>query len=294
LGREDSITSGEQRPSHIHVLAPPLSRDRVSWVQLSESRAVAAELLRMGYRVTWSFYRGAEHLRSDAIPLLRLSDALMGKVAAEMERGGIAYGGPSSTVYERCYDKFKAYEVFQRADIPYPRTVLGHHQHPFEGSIFLKPRRGSDSIGTRIVPSGIIPPSLRRKDYLVQPFIEGDELTIAVIGTETIGVPMHILLPRRRVYSFVRKNLWKTKSVELEDGSLSQNIREFARRVASALEVDWAARIDMLYDPGDDRLYVLECDACPTVSASSTFAESLTRAGIAREKQIGLILQKGM
>lgn len=66
-------------------------------------------------------------------------------------------------------------------------------------------------------------------------------------------------------------------------------MRVEALRIAAALGVDWAARIDFIHETTTDRLYFLECDVAPLVGEGSAFELSLTAAGIGRREQLGLL-----
>ncbi|MEE9232934.1 MAG: hypothetical protein V3U07_05725 [Nitrospirales bacterium] len=77
---------------------------------------------------------------------------------------------------------------------------------------------------------------------------------------------------------------------EREEPELSNRIQGIAAQVAEIFSIDWAARVDFLYDKGSGRIYFLECDAAPTIGTSSSFAGSPRRMGVTREEQIALIV----
>jgi len=196
-----------------------------------------------------------------------------------LTRGGIPYIGPGAAVMQLCYDKLAATQRVAAAGIECPAT--GGLSFP----LIVKPRRGSDSLGVRILRRGPIP---RGEDWLVQEFVIGMELTVAVLH-DGIGTPLRIALPEGTPYSFSRKYLLRPQRMPMTD-ALSIRVRDTAVKVAKLLGVDWAARVDFIYDRRRDRLCFLECDVAPMIGAGSAFADSLLAAGIARDQQLRLIL----
>ncbi len=274
----------------VRVLAPAVSRDPVSLLHRVESCMIASELKAMGYGVSVSVYKNPQALNEmHGIKLLRLSDALMVQATRELTDVGVEYAGPSAAVLEQCYDKLLAYRRAEQGGILCPATFAVVDFTDDGSPLILKPRRGSDSLGIRICRNGLVPSNRRTSDYLVQPFIEGAEVTVGLLK-RTVGVPLEILRPEGKVYSFFRKNVLRTERKLIDDIELGKRIHEIAVRVAEVFEVDWAARVDFLYDRRSDRLYFLECDAAPTISKSSSFAQSLERSGLTRQDKIELLL----
>jgi D-alanine-D-alanine ligase-like ATP-grasp enzyme len=195
-----------------------------------------------------------------------------------LTRAGIPYIGPGAAVMQLCYDKLAATQRVAAAGIACPASGLSF-------PLIVKPRRGSDSLGVRVLRSGPIP---RGDQWLVQELVIGMELTVAVLH-DRVGAPLRIALPEGRPYSFARKYLFRPQRTPLTD-ALSTRVRDTAVRVAKILGVDWAARVDFIYDQRRDRLCFLECDVAPMLGAGSALADSLLAAGIARDEQLRLIL----
>ena len=60
--------------------------------------------------------------------------------------------------------------------------------------LMLKPRRGSDSLGVRLLRGGPIPACFRTEAYIAQEYMRGTELTVAVLQGQ-VGMPLQIHLP---------------------------------------------------------------------------------------------------
>jgi len=197
--------------------------------------------------------------------MLRATEALT--------RAGIPYIGPGAAVMQLCYDKLAATERVAAAGIDCPAAAASF-------PMVIKPRRGSDSLGVRIARRPPIPAG-----YLAQEWLRGMELTIGYIGG-SVGAPLRIDLPEGALYSFARKYLTRPRRERLADTALAQRVRETALRIAGLLGVDWAARVDFIYEPRRDRLCFLECDVAPIVGAGSAFAGSLLAGGMPRAEQL--------
>ncbi len=155
--------------------------------------------------------------------------------------------------------------------------------------LVLKPRRGSDSLGLRIIHTGSIAARFRTDDYIIQQQILGQELTIALFG-DRAGSPLQIFLPEGKPYSFCRKYLARPCRAPVADASVAERVRCMASEVARMFGVDWAARVDLIHETVTGRLYFLECDAAPLVGAHSAFAASFEAAGVNRRKQLRMLL----
>jgi len=246
----------------------------LAWIHRSEAKSIASEL-----SVPLVVLQ-AEKIPE--LPLLRLSDSVMLEVTRTLTQSSVPYLGPGAAVLQRCYDKAEAGRIVAAAGIDCPAS--GFDSFP----VLVKPRRGSDSIGVRVLRRGPVPARFASDAYLAQEFLRGSELTIGVLHGRA-GAPLRILLPEGTPYSFLRKYLLPPRKQALAPGRLADRVRDTALQIAGLLEVDWAARIDFMHEPRSDRLYFLECDAAPLIGAASAFAASLAAGGMPRAAQLQLL-----
>jgi D-alanine-D-alanine ligase-like ATP-grasp enzyme len=219
--------------------------------------------------------------------LLRVSDPEMLRLSDELTRAGIAYYGPRAAVMQRCYDKLQATRLAEAAGIACPRTLAGDAATELDFPVIVKPRRSSDSIGLRLQRKGPLPQRYRMPDYIVQEYVRGREITVALIGIR-IGQPLELALPAGATHSFARKYLRRPRRQPVQDAALAARVRETALELAQRFAVNWAARVDFISEPGG-RLCFLECDVAPMIARGSAFAASLGAAGIERAEQLGLL-----
>jgi D-alanine-D-alanine ligase-like ATP-grasp enzyme len=264
----------------------------LAWIHRAEAESIVRELRRAGRAATLvEFREDAVSTLPPGALLLRVSDPVMLYAATRLTRAALSYIGPGAEVIERCYDKHRAHAIAVAAGVDSPATTLASAAEGIAYPLILKPRRGSDSIGVRLLRSGPIPAADRNDDNIAQEYVQGTELTVAVIHGR-VGTPFQILLPEGTPYSFLRKYLLRPRRAPLNDPSLAERVRRLALSIARAFAVDWAVRIDLIHETASGRLRFLECDAAPLVGVQSAFAASLEAAGISRGEQLRLLLNE--
>ncbi len=256
------------------------------WIHRSEARAIAAELRDVGHDVRRRRFAPTA-VRDDraGLPILRLSDPVMLRATKAFAAARVPYVGPSFAVMARCYDKYAASKLVAASGSTCPDTALGTEAERIPFPAVLKPRWGSDSIGLRRYTRGRLPARANSARYIVQRYVRGSEITVAVLNGEA-GAPLHIRTPDGELYTFLRKYVLRPDIVPMLDGPLADRIRREAVRICAMLGVDWAARVDFIHERDSDTLYFLECDVAPLVGLGSAFERSLRAAHVTREAQL--------
>jgi len=271
---------------NVTVLYEPWRSHPLAWIHRIEARSIVTELERAGHAARLVRFRGSRIASLPPGPLLlRVSDPVMLHATHALTLAARPYAGPAAAVLECCYDKYEAFRVAIAHDVACPATALAAQAGAIPFPRVLKPRRGSDSIGVKVLRSAPILNRLLTDERIAQEYVRGTELTVGVIRERT-GQPLRILLPEGTPYSFVRKYLFPPTREALRDDLLAARVRDTAFRIARLFGINWAARIDFIYDPRRDRLCFLECDAAPLVGKASAFAASLAAAGITRAEQL--------
>lgn len=264
----------------------------LAWIHRAEAKSIAHELQRAGRTaVLVDFREDAVSTLPPGTLLLRVSDPVMLYAATRLTRAALSYIGPGAEVIERCYDKHRAHAIATAAGLDSPAIALANAADAIPYPLILKPRRGSDSIGVRLLRSEPIPAAAWNDNTIAQEYVHGTELTVAVIHGRA-GAPLQIRLPEGTPYTFLRKYLVPPRRVPLGDPALAERVRNTALSIARAFAVDWAVRIDLIHETGSGRLRFLECDAAPLVGARSAFAASLAAGGISRSEQLRLMLNE--
>jgi D-alanine-D-alanine ligase-like ATP-grasp enzyme len=262
----------------------------LAWIHRAEARSIAEELRRAGHTVR--LVRLQNHSLSDlpsSLLLLRVSDPVMLLLVQALTRAGKFYLGPHADVMARCYDKYEAHRIATSNGLDSPATALASEAGAIPIPLVLKPRRGSDSIGVRLLKETPIPARLRTDRHIAQQYVRGTELTVAVCRGR-LGTPLRIILPEGTPYSFFRKYLLRPRRVPVTDADLAERVRRTSLEIAGVFRVNWAARIDLIHEKANDRLRFLECDVAPLVGVRSAFAASLEASGINRAEQLRMLL----
>jgi D-alanine-D-alanine ligase-like ATP-grasp enzyme len=261
----------------------------LAWIHRAEARSFAEELRRAGYKVRLVRFQpdSVSGLPTGTL-LLRVSDPVMLAAVLTLTRAARPFLGPGAAVMERCYDKYEAHRIATANGIDCPATALASAAGGMSFPLVLKPRRGSDSIGMRLLRHGAIPARARTDSYIAQQYVRGSELTVAVFRHRA-GMPLRILLPEGTPYTFVRKYLLRPQREALTDKNLAERVRSSALEIAEIFGVDWAARIDLIQETATGRLRFLECDVAPLVGAKSAFAASFEAAHVSRAEQVRML-----
>lgn len=213
-----------------------------------------------------------------------------------LEAKGIPYTGAGAKSSELAFDKVEAKKRFVEAGVPTPKSeiisTLGEKVEPsFQPPFVVKPPREGSSVGVRIVKSAEEAPAALEEaarygdEILVEQFVEGRELTVAVIDGKAF--PVVEIIPEGGWYDM------KTKYPQLYGGEpttqyfcpaqLSKEetavVQKAAVEAYRSLGIEIYARVDVLLDSNGNP-YVLEANTIPGMTASSLLPKSAAEAGI--------------
>jgi len=147
-----------------------------------------------------------------------------------------------------------------------------------------------------------------RTDALVEEYIEGREIYVGVLGNERLTVfpPWELSfgsLGDTAAAIATRKVKWDrryqqrhgiTTSAAVDLDPLVRGVLErLSRRIYRALHLSGYARMDFRLH-ADGRLYVLEANANPNLSAQEDFARSGASAGVDYEELLARIISRGL
>ena len=217
-----------------------------------------------------------------------------GQLQAYLEDLGIPYTGAGVASSRKAFDKNLAKKVFEQAGVPTPRAEildLAANQTPtLPAPLVVKPPREGSSVGVHIVKSAdelaaaLADAANYSNDVLVEEFVEGMELTVAVIDDKAYPV-VHII-PPEGVYDMSSKYPWLSGGqgsqyicpADLDETS-TQAVQEAALAAHRALEIEVYSRVDVLLD-SNNRPFVLEANTIPGMTETSLLPKSAAAAGI--------------
>lgn len=144
---------------------------------------------------------GLDARRELIVPLVHGTYGEDGRLSAELEAGGFAFGGSAQAASSLCFDKWACKAAAVRLQIPVAADRLLHpmHQPDFDDLVrhlghplILKPRFEGSSVGLYRVDTPAryeeLRPALRQRIYLAESMVEGMDLTVGLLNGKALGV----------------------------------------------------------------------------------------------------------
>jgi len=217
-----------------------------------------------------------------------------GQLQAYLEDLGIPYTGAGVASSRKAFDKNLAKKVFEQAGVPTPRAEildLAAGQKPTIGvPLVVKPPREGSSVGVHIVKrteelaAALADAAHYGNDVLIEEFVEGRELTVAIIDNE--AYPIVHIIPPEGVYDMRSKYPWLSGGQGSQyicpadlDEETTRTVQEAALAAHRALEIEVYSRVDVLLDSTNSP-YVLEANTIPGMTETSLLPKSAAAAGI--------------
>lgn len=222
------------------------------------------------------------------------SDGEDGRMQGLLELLGIPYTHSGLLASALAMDKAMAKRVFAAAGIRCPDgKLMDRHElaagDPMPRPFVIKPNDEGSSVGVRIVLEGDNAPLLA-KDWpygdqvLVEPYIRGHELTVAVMDGKPLAVTE--LKPHQGFYDYTAKYT-EGKTAHLIPAPVPQVVTDaalaMARDAHRALGCRGVSRSDFRWDdskPGSTGLYLLEVNTQPGMTPLSLVPEQAAYCGI--------------
>ena len=297
---------------HVAVLLGGFSAERE--VSLVSGAEVARSLAERGYRVTTV---DVQHDAGALVAALTprpdvVFNALHGRwgedgcVQGVLELMGLPYTHSGVLASALAMDKPLAKQVFAGIGLRCPEgkviTVEALlKSDPFPRPYVAKPAAEGSSVGVRIVRPGDNLPPLGSEHWpfgpqvLVERYIPGRELTVAVMGGEALAVTE--LRPHMGFYDYEAKYT-AGKTDHLIPAPVSRKIAEAAKSMAvaahGALGCRGVTRCDFRYDdtaPDLDGLYLLEINTQPGMTPLSLVPEQAAYRGISFPDLVGWMVE---
>ena len=225
-----------------------------------------------------------------------------GMIQAALELAGKTYTGSGVLASAIAMDKAMSKRVFEREAIPTPHWVVleaGVAGRSVDTSLLggyplvVKPNSEGSTVGLTIVkhPSELEAAIEKagRHDHLIllEQYIEGRELTVAVVGEEAF--PIVEIKPKSGFYDYESKyTKGKTEytcpaPLEKELGRL---VRELAVECAAALGCLGVVRVDFRLTE-EDEPYVLEVNTVPGLTPTSLVPMAAAAKGLTYDQLVG-------
>ncbi len=298
--------------ARVAVLLGGLSPERT--VSLSSGAGCAAALRRLGHDVTEvdpqdpNWIVQLDQLRPDAV-----FNALHGEWGEDGRAQGVldylklSYTHSGVLASALAMDKDKSKAVFAQAGLPLARGKLMDRReaaqaHPMPAPYVVKPNAQGSSVGVFIVREGANRPPEQLLDpdwtfgdeVLVEEFIDGKELTVAVMHDRgALAVTEIFVTSDGDWYDFDAKYA-EGGSRHVVPADIPQTVADQLMRAAEAahhaLGCRGVTRSDFRYDPKRDRIALLEVNTQPGMTPTSLVPEQAAHIGLSYDDLVAWIL----
>lgn len=223
-----------------------------------------------------------------------------GVLQGTLELLGIPYTGSGVLASAMAMDKGITKRIFQSANIPTPRSnlftksdrtrdLVAEILANFNIPVVVKSASQGSSIGVVIVKdSKELPEAINQAfqysdTMLVEEFITGKELTVAIWGTdEPEALPIIEIVPHSGCYDYQSKYT-KGATEYIVPAKLTDVTKSIVQKVAveafTKLGCRGIARVDIMLDKADNP-YVLEVNTIPGMTATSLVPKAVAAVGI--------------
>ena len=274
----------------IGVVAGGISSERE--ISLKSGRAVHESLSKNGFSSKLIDINSQEKLKSlETYKGLDLVFIMIhgkggedGEIQSILEAAKIKYTGSDSTSSLNAFDKLKSKEIFEKNGLEVPLRMMLQHSASENNDIVIKPLREGSSFGVSIIkrwwdykksrPSLETEEALKEAQkygdgVLIEKFIEGKELTVAIVGESTY--PAIEIISPNEFYDFSAKyDGIGTKYIPANLSSTeTKKLSEICLKAFKSLGCSGWGRVDLIKSKNDGILYILEVNAVPGMTETS-------------------------
>lgn len=226
-----------------------------------------------------------------------------GTIQALLETAGISYTGSKVLASALAIDKDRSKKMFQQAGIPVLDWTMvregkvEHSEEDMDFPMVVKPNDQGSTVGFSIVnnseelDAAAAKAAMYTNNVMVEKYVNGKELTVAVIGSE--AYPIVEIKPKNETYDYESKYTSGMTEylcpAELSE-QLEVGIQLAAIKAFNALGCRHIARIDFLLDE-NERFYCLEVNTLPGMTETSLVPKSANAIGMSFDDLVEKLLK---
>jgi D-alanine-D-alanine ligase len=214
-----------------------------------------------------------------------------GTLQALLDLTGVPYTGSGHLASALAMDKDLSKHLFRAAGVPTPDWLMAPVT-PEQVSaalgfpVIVKPSKQGSTVGLSIVKSSAdLQPAVDEAfqhddEVMVEQFIAGRELTVAILGDRAL--PVGEIIPKHEIYDYECKY---TPGMAVEEfpakltAEQTSTIQDLALRAFNALKLTGYARVDFRMST-DGMFYCLEANTLPGMTQTSLIPQAAAAAGI--------------
>ena len=228
-----------------------------------------------------------------------------GEIQSILKKAKIKYTGSNATSSRRAFDKVTSKEIFKKngLEVPFHKCYWFNEEEAFEDwfesrRIVVKPSKEGSSYGVSIVnrpgetwfgKDAALDPDLKEAllkadsydgEIMVEYFIEGKELTVAIVGENTY--PAIEIIPPNEFYDFSAK--YDGIGTKYIPANLSpketKKLSELCLKAFKSLGCSGWGRVDLIKAKDDGNYYILEVNTVPGMTETSLVPKAAKLAGL--------------
>jgi D-alanine-D-alanine ligase len=219
-----------------------------------------------------------------------------GSVQRELERLGVRYTGSNPAPSQLAMSKSAAKRRFDECGVPTPPAItfstteffdrVAARAAPLGYPLVVKPDGQGSSLGVGFAENNqelaarAIDASRYDSRLLIEPWIDGREFTVAVLGRQAL--PLLEIATPRGWFDYQAKYESDATEYRFETGlprATVARLQSISVRAAAALETSGLVRVDLLLGR-DGRPWVLELNTVPGLTSHSLAPKAAARAGL--------------
>jgi len=236
-----------------------------------------------------------------------------GTVQALLELANVPYTGSGVLASALAMDKDISKKIFERERIPTPdwiiikpgtddeyRSRVEEIVDRFGLPVIVKPADGGSTVGLTLVKDknnlveALAEAGELTKKIMVEKYIAGRELTVAVLAGEPL--PVVEILPKHELYDYECKYSPGMCSYEVPadiPDDLAARLAEYGKLAYDSLNCEGYARVDFRLDR-DGKPYCLEVNTLPGMTGTSLVPKAAKQAGMSFEDLIERICKEAI
>ena len=225
-----------------------------------------------------------------------------GKVQKIIESTNVPYTNSGIRASELAMDKHKSSEVFTKINLSYPNTVLSSlklikNEDLMDYPYVLKPRNEGSSVGVGIIKNEndkkkYIDQNKERDEILVQEFIEGKEIQVAIYGDNKTGSIE--IDPKNEFYDYESKYFDNGQTKHIIPPRITVQQMDFVEKLAleahNGLGCKGISRTDFILEKKSEIFYILEVNTQPGMTKKSLLPELAKYSGISFNELVEWII----
>lgn len=211
-------------------------------------------------------------------------------------------------------DKHLSKELYQLEGLPVARSEIVTPQNAMAGKdiaaklglpLVVKPVREGSSLGMTIAQTedelidGIEKALTHGREVMVEQYIRGRELTVGVVGNDTLDpLPLIEIVPGEEFTFFDYTAKYKPGATNeicpapVSD-EVTQKAQDYALRAHKVLRLRGYSRTDMMMDENEN-LYLLETNTIPGMTSTSLLPQAAAEFGLAFPDFLEKLVELGM